>query len=94
MTGLLCVIKTLVICTDSASNNVKFTELLAQFCRETGFGFSQAHHFRCLAHVINLAVQAAIKHLTTSRPDNSDDLSGSECEPDENECSDVVAKVQ
>ena len=51
--------KVLGVTTDNASNNVSFCKHLERAA--SGFKATD-HHFRCVAHVLNLAVQAAIDH--------------------------------
>jgi len=56
--------KLFCITTDSASNNVKMMKELTKLLRKDGVTWSGlAHHIRCLAHVINLAVKAFLSNL-------------------------------
>ena len=48
---------------DNALNNDGFIRLLAIWSIENSFGFDSNFHFRCFAHVINLAVQVALSCL-------------------------------
>jgi hypothetical protein len=59
--------------TDSASNNVKIMKELSKlFCKD-GFNWnSLAHHIRCLAQVINLAVKAFLSNLKATAASEED----------------------
>jgi len=48
---------------DNASNNNTFMRLLANWSIEKSFVFDGNFHFRCFAHVINLAVREALSCL-------------------------------
>lgn len=48
---------------DNASNNDGFIRLLANWSIDNSFSFDSNFHFRCFAHVINLAVQVALSCL-------------------------------
>lgn len=55
--------KVLAITTDNASSNLSALEALkVELSLERNFGFNSCH-FRCIAHVINLAVNEALKPL-------------------------------
>jgi len=58
--------KALAITTDSASNNNTFISSLVSNCRDQRIILSaKSLHVRCLAHVINLAVQEFLKGLNS-----------------------------
>jgi hypothetical protein len=48
---------------DNASNNNTFMRLLAIWSIEKSLSFDSNFHFRCFAHVINLAVHEALSCL-------------------------------
>jgi hypothetical protein len=48
---------------DNASNNNTFMRLLAFWSIEKSISFDTNFHFRCFAHVINLAVREALSCL-------------------------------
>ncbi|KAF0429469.1 zinc finger bed domain-containing protein ricesleeper 2-like [Gigaspora margarita] len=51
------------ITTDNASNNNTIIDNIELWAIEKILTFSDKNHFRCFAHVLNLAVQAGLKHL-------------------------------
>lgn len=52
------------ITTDNASNNLSFINLLAEWGKTQAIFFDASdNHFRCFAHIINLAVQKALDIL-------------------------------
>jgi hypothetical protein len=66
--------KLLAVTTDNATNNDTFLEGLGKACEERGIRFTDAdNHVRCLAHVINLAVQAFLAALKVGALDTEDD---------------------
>lgn len=50
---------------DNASNNNTFIRLLATWSIEKSLSFDSNFHFRCFAHVINLAVREALSCLNS-----------------------------
>ena len=54
----------MAITLDNASSNKKFVQLLEQ---ESDLGWSRYYHVECIAHVINIAVQAAVQHPNIER---------------------------
>jgi hypothetical protein len=48
---------------DNASNNNTFMRLLANWSIEKNLFFDGNFHFRCFAHIINLAVHEALSCL-------------------------------
>jgi len=48
---------------NNASNNSTFIHLLASWSINKSLSFDSNYHFRCFAHVINLAVQDALSCL-------------------------------
>ena len=53
-----------MITTDNASNNTKMIEVLSEVWPDRGIAFDrEAQHTRCMAHVINLSIQAALQEL-------------------------------
>lgn len=75
--------------TDNASNNDTLINALQTTCQSRNIGFT-AHnnHVRCLAHVINLAAQAALSKLKVGYIENE-----SEILEQDNEISEVIPKV-
>jgi hypothetical protein len=66
--------KLLAVTTDNATNNDTFLEGLSEACKARGIGFTDAdNHVRCLAHVINLAVQAFLATLKVEALNTEDD---------------------
>jgi hypothetical protein len=56
--------KLFCVTTDNASNNDTMVEELSDALWEKGIHWdSTTHHIRCLAHIINLVVQALLKSL-------------------------------
>lgn len=53
-----------MIATDNASNNFAMMQKLQELWPPQGIQFkAKEQHNRCMAHIINLAVQAALKEL-------------------------------
>src|SRR4029453_16021945 len=66
--------KLLAVTTDNASNNDSFRARLEHVCQQRGIAFTRADsHVRCMAHVINLAVQAFLKALKAEAPNTEGD---------------------
>jgi hypothetical protein len=62
--------KLLAVTTDNATNNDTFLAELEGICRQRGIRFTKAgNRVRCIAHVINLAVQDFLKALKSEAPD-------------------------
>ncbi|CAG8706133.1 8202_t:CDS:2, partial [Gigaspora rosea] len=55
--------KIIGITTDNASNNDTMIDNIEIWAIEQNLNFSDKNHFRCFAHILNLAVQAGLKHL-------------------------------
>jgi len=55
----------LAITTDNASNNNVFFEIIKTEFDQTGLNYQPIQHIHCLAHIINLAVQAFLVCLKT-----------------------------
>ena len=68
--------KLLCVTTDNASNLTRFLAHFAGVCQSKGITFNEKkQHVRCLAHVINLAVQILLRKLGTGALDD-------DCSPD------------
>lgn len=66
--------KLLAVTTDSASNNGTFLGALEAACMQQGIVFDRASmHVRCIAHVINLAVQDFLRVLSSTALDSEND---------------------
>lgn len=75
--------------TDNATNNDTFMNMLQIKCECEGIGFTVFHnHVRCLAHVINLAAQAALLKLKVAYVDDESEILNNN-----NEINDVIPKV-
>jgi hAT family C-terminal dimerisation region/BED zinc finger len=67
--------KLLAITTDNASNNDAFLAQLEDDCHLHGINFSKdENHVRCVAHVLNIAVQALLETLQSDALDSEDDF--------------------
>jgi hypothetical protein len=63
--------KLLGITTDNAANNTLLT-CLERVCRSRGIVLDKSEqHVRCVAHVVNLAVQALLRELGTGASDGA-----------------------
>lgn len=59
--------------TDNASNNKTLMQILTRVLKLEGISFEQKDQWvRCLAHVINLAVQAALASLKATAANSED----------------------
>ena len=75
--------------TDNATNNDTFMITLQQTCENRSIDFTaRNNHVRCLAHVINLAAQAALSKLKVGYVDNENEILSNN-----NEINDVIPKV-
>jgi hypothetical protein len=77
------------ITTDNATNNDTLIRMVENTCQSRNIGFT-AHnnHVRYLAHVINLAAQAALSKLKVGYVENEDEILN-----DNGETNDVIPKV-
>jgi hypothetical protein len=79
----------MAITTDNATNNDTLMRMLQNACQSKNIEFTAYNnHVRCLAHVINLAAQAALSKLKVGYVDNEDEILN-----DNGEISDVIPKV-
>ena len=61
---------------DNASNNATFLRALESSAISSGFLFdARKNHVRCIAHVMNLAVQAILTAIKTDIPEDGEVLS-------------------
>jgi hypothetical protein len=76
--------------TDSASNNDTLMSSLESTCQDKHINFTKKNnHIRCLAHVINLAVQDALSLLKVGYVEDEDEILN------QNEStSDIIPKVK
>ena len=75
--------------TDNATNNDTFMTTLQATCEVKNIEFSACgNHVRCLAHVINLAAQAALSKLKVEYIDNESEILNNN-----SEINDVIPKV-
>ncbi|CAG8603612.1 465_t:CDS:2, partial [Gigaspora rosea] len=51
------------ITTDNASNNNTMLDNIELWAIEQNLNFSNKNHFQCFTHILNLDVQAGLKHL-------------------------------
>jgi hypothetical protein len=62
--------KLLGVTTDNAANNNTLLACLERVCHDRGIVFDKSEqHVRCVAHVVNLAVQALLRELGTDASD-------------------------
>ncbi|CAJ0647878.1 14174_t:CDS:2, partial [Entrophospora sp. SA101] len=67
--------KLLAVTTDNAMNNNTFVSSLADICYNEGINFDiDNNHVHCLAHVMNIAVQHALKSLKATAANNEDEV--------------------
>ena len=67
--------KLLAVTTDNAASNNRFITQLESDCLPNGIEFRKGeNHVRCVAHVINLAVQALLQALRSEPPDSEEDF--------------------
>jgi hypothetical protein len=65
--------------TDNATNNDTLMHALETTCKDKNIQFTvHDNHVRCLAHVINLAVQDALATLKVGYANNEDEILNSE----------------
>lgn len=75
--------------TDSASNNDTLIDSLESICINQHIDFTkQNNHIRCLAHVINLAVQDALASLKVGYSENENEIL-----TQDNSTNDIIPKV-
>ncbi|GBB87922.1 hypothetical protein RclHR1_14400004 [Rhizophagus clarus] len=75
--------------TDNASNNDSLMKSLELVCQERNINFTMKNnHMRCMAHIINLAVQAALSCLKVGYLENENEILNEVDEPTE-----VIPKV-
>ena len=75
--------------TDNATNNNTFMNMLETTCKDRNIEFKKRDsHVRCLAHVINLAAQAALSKLKVGYVENESEILNNN-----NEINDVIPKV-
>jgi hypothetical protein len=75
--------------TDNATNNDTLMSILETVCKSKNIEFTAYdNHVRCLAHVINLAAQAALSKLKVGYVEHE-----SEILDDNGEINDVIPKV-
>lgn len=75
--------------TDNATNNDTFITMLQKTCENRSIAFTgYDNHVRCLAHVINLAAQAALSKLKVDYADNESEILNNN-----NEINDVIPRV-
>ncbi len=80
--------------TDNASNNDTFIRSLEVTCSAEGIEFkAEKQHVRCLAHIINLAVQQALKSLEAEGAATDDELISDDNEVVSEVVSEVIPKV-
>src|SRR3954468_23149332 len=66
----------MAVVTDNASNNGAFLQLVEETLRQEKILFDvKNQHVRCMAHVINLAIQSFLQYLTASTVDNNGNIS-------------------
>ncbi|GES93097.1 zinc finger BED domain-containing protein RICESLEEPER 2-like [Rhizophagus clarus] len=70
--------------TDNASNNDSLMKSLELVCQERNINFTMKNnHMRCMAHIINLAVQAALSCLKVGYLENENEILNEVDEPTE-----------
>jgi hypothetical protein len=79
----------MAITTDSATNNDTLMKALQNTCQDRNINFTAYNnHVRCLAHVINLAAQAALAKLKVGYAENEIEILNNN-----SEINDVIPKV-
>ncbi|CAB5198761.1 unnamed protein product [Rhizophagus irregularis] len=82
--------KIIACTTDNASNNDTLMKSLESVCQERSIDFTtKNNHVRCLAHIINLAAQAALSSLKVGYVKNENVLLN-----DTDEITEVIPKVR
>ena len=83
----------MVCTTDSASNNDTLMAAIEKMCRSQNIDFTKKNnHVRCLAHVINLAVQDALKVLKAENA-AGEDVIFNEDQDESDDVHEVIPKV-
>ena len=78
----------MAITTDNVTNNDVLMKMLQDTCQSRNIGFTAYNnHVRCLAHVINLAAQAALTKLKVGYVESEDEILNSN-----SETNDVIPK--
>ncbi|CAB5200416.1 unnamed protein product [Rhizophagus irregularis] len=67
--------KILAIMTDNAANNDTFFKEFKKVCNENRIDFHhKRNHVRCVAHIMNLAVQEILKHIKAGEAQDEDSI--------------------
>lgn len=71
----LSILKIFAITSDNASNNDTFMRYLEDVCQNKSINFNAVdNHCRCIAHIMNLAVQDILKQIKAEEAESEDTI--------------------
>jgi hAT family C-terminal dimerisation region/Domain of unknown function (DUF4413) len=86
--------KILGITTDNAANINKLLVCFGRVCRSRGITFEKSEqHMKCMAHIMNLAVQALLRELRVETPDADLSLDDNDSDSDDSDDDDDDADL-
>ena len=85
----------MAIALDNASNNNTFLKELGSICEKKNINFNhEKNRVRCLAHIINLAVQENLKHVKTGEAEEENVILSELSEKSKNNNMGVISKLR